>query len=82
MSAGVRGKWVGIHAYIDHLEEETGERYKVSNLYGGLVFCDKCWKSNDKRTDFCPNCGTDMRGKEKCQDTLISSPTKRRERLN
>ena len=26
------------------------------------VFCDKCHGHVDNRTDYCPNCGADMRG--------------------
>ena len=26
------------------------------------VFCDKCHSHADNRTDYCPNCGADMRG--------------------
>lgn len=57
----VHGKWVGIHEYIKHLEEEYGERYTVSSVYDGSIFCNKCWGMAKAKTNFCPNCGADMR---------------------
>lgn len=59
-----QGEWKGINEYITHLEEKTGERYEVSGLYDGSVFCNQCWKMNAKKVRFCPNCGADMRCKE------------------
>lgn len=58
------GEWVGINEYIKHLEEETGDRYEVSSLYNGSIFCNQCWEMNKEKSRFCPNCGTGMR-KEK-----------------
>ena len=56
-----RGKWVGILEYCKHLEEETGERYAPTGL-GKLAYCNQCWQANDRHSNFCPNCGADMRG--------------------
>ena len=25
------------------------------------TFCNQCWRSTHRRTNFCPNCGADMR---------------------
>ena len=57
-----KGEWVGINEYLKHLEEETGERYKVSKLYDGSIFCNQCWKMNNEKSCYCPNCGVDMKG--------------------
>ena len=58
------GKWVGVKEYCDHLNEEA-EREGKRNRYmpSGMnisVYCDQCWKPNDRRTTYCPNCGKRM----------------------
>jgi hypothetical protein len=63
-----RGKWVGVHAYCNHLNEEAKvngktERYVPSGMVIG-VYCNKCWCIADKKSDFCPYCGADMKGGE------------------
>jgi len=58
-----KGKWVGILEYCKHLEEETGERYVPTGL-GKLAYCNQCWHANDRHSNFCPNCGADMRGSD------------------
>lgn len=55
-------EWVGINEYLKHLEEETGELYKVSKLYDGSIFCKQCWKMNKEKSCYCPNCGAWMVG--------------------
>ena len=55
-----QGEWAGINDYLKHLEEETGERYKVSSIYDGSIFCNQCWEMTDKKSHFCPNCGAEM----------------------
>ena len=57
-----QGEWVGTNEYIQHLEETTGEKYKIGF---NMLFCNNCWETpfgSNKRTNFCPNCGADMRG--------------------
>lgn len=54
------GVWVGINEYLSHLREETGEFYKVSNLYDAIPWCNSCWCSNNQKTNFCPHCGARM----------------------
>ena len=64
-----KGEWVGINEYIKHLEEETGDRYEVSSLYNGSIFCNQCWEMNKEKSRFCPTCGTKMRkGDPDCMD--------------
>ena len=63
-----KGEWVGVHAYCDHLNEEAKvngktERYIPSGMVIG-VYCNKCWCRADKKSDFCPNCGSDNRGEQ------------------
>lgn len=60
------GRWVGVYAYCDHLNAEAKvngktERYLPSGMVIG-VYCNKCWCRADKKSDFCPRCGADMRG--------------------
>lgn len=56
------GEWVGTNEYIQHLEKTTGEKYTVAF---NMLFCNNCWETPEpyskKRTNFCPNCGADMR---------------------
>ena len=63
-----KGEWVGVHAYCDHLNEEAKvngktNRYLPSGMVTG-VYCNQCWGRADKKSDFCPNCGADMRGEQ------------------
>ena len=62
------GRWVGIKEYCDHLNEEAAKkgkstRYMPSGMHIG-VYCDQCWKVNEKSAAYCPNCGADMRGEQ------------------
>ena len=47
------GKWK--KAYLDH--EALGERPKI-------FYCSVCNQCNTYLTNFCPNCGADMRGEK------------------
>lgn len=56
------GKWVGIADFLKHLEELTGNRYSASQYYDGSLYCNHCWaEGGTTKTNFCPNCGADMR---------------------
>lgn len=44
----VRGEWI--------------KEYLVEDLGIMLYVCDKCAEPTVKKTNFCPNCGADMRG--------------------
>ena len=48
-----KGRWLS-------WEEAFQKTPKRKNNLG--VFCDKCHKHNDNRTDYCPNCGAKMDG--------------------
>lgn len=48
-----KGRWLS-------WEEAFQKTSKRKNNLG--VFCDKCHKHNDNRTDYCPNCGAKMDG--------------------
>lgn len=56
-----QGEWVGINEYLKHLEEDNGEKYEVSSLYDGSVFCNNCWSMSKSKTCYCSACGADMR---------------------
>ena len=55
-----KGEWVGAQSYCKHLEEKTGERYAPTGI-GNLIYCNRCWQASNRRSDFCPDCGADMR---------------------
>ena len=48
-------------------EQFPGEKPRRINNLG--VFCDRCHKHSDNRTDFCPNCGACMGKEESKCDT-------------
>ena len=50
----VHGRW------LTWEEQFPGEKPRRANNLG--VFCDKCHNHADNRTDFCPNCGANMKG--------------------
>ena len=50
----VHGRW------LTWEDQFPGEKPRRSNNLG--VFCDKCHNHADNRTDFCPNCGANMKG--------------------
>lgn len=57
-----QGEWVGISDFLRHMEELTDERYSVNTYYDGNLYCNHCWMAGGtKKTDFCPNCGAEMR---------------------
>ena len=58
------GKWVGIEEYCDHMNEAAAQegkstRYMPSGIYIG-VYCNQCWKVNERSAAYCPNCGSKM----------------------
>ena len=54
----VRGKWkANPHIGYKRLDEDDEPIWE----YVTDFICANCGKSSDKRTDFCPNCGADMR---------------------
>ena len=61
------GEWVGVRDYCKHLEEKTGKKFIPSGI-GNYVFCNKCWETNDKNTNFCPNCGAKMVEPQESED--------------
>ena len=54
-----QGKWVGLGAYLRHMEEMTGDQYSATPYYNGALYCNHCWKSGGiHKTNFCPHCGS------------------------
>ena len=51
-SAQKKGQWV-----------YDAEAYPLGNPYGHYD-CDQCGESVPRKTNFCPNCGADMRGED------------------
>lgn len=51
------GHWVGARQYCRHLEEVTGEKYSPSGI-GNMIYCDQCWKASDRKSNYCPDCGS------------------------
>lgn len=49
-----RGRWIDIYEWC----ELNG--YKPSGL-GLYYWCSECNKSEEKKSDYCPNCGADLR---------------------
>jgi len=41
--------------------QKTGE-WVEEDEYGDLWVCDQCGFANERKDNFCPNCGADMRG--------------------
>lgn len=52
------GRWIGIIEYC----KKNG--YIPSGM-GIYYWCSECDKEEQKTSDFCPNCGADMRGEQK-----------------
>ena len=46
----------------DKNKEKRGEWVKrFEGTIAEGTFCNQCWRTTHKRTNFCPNCGADMR---------------------
>ena len=45
-------------------ERKKGQWILISDGYTDCVKCDKCGEVFDVETNFCPNCGADMRGEQ------------------
>ena len=52
------GRWIGINEYC----KKNG--YIPSGM-GIYYWCSECGKEEPKISDYCPNCGADMRGDKK-----------------
>jgi hypothetical protein len=52
----------GFDVYVDEIQElKIGHWIKP---YGGNWHCDKCDHEQGRKSNFCPNCGANMRGEE------------------
>lgn len=43
-------------------QRNKGKWITISDGYVDVVMCDRCGKMTDNISNFCPNCGADMRG--------------------
>jgi len=48
------GKWISQFDY-------SKQHNTVPSGYGNFWWCNKCGSSTEKQSNFCPNCGADMR---------------------
>lgn len=51
------GHWVGARQYCQRLEEITGGKYSLSGI-GNMIYCDQCWNASDRKSNYCPRCGS------------------------
>ena len=58
-----KGHWTTVE-----MTQGDGCRYTVT-------YCSECNEDVDYRTDFCPNCGADMRADKDCQTCVHSDET-------
>lgn len=63
------GSYKGLNVYepiADHLIANGVTVQKKDELYGlgNMYMCGVCHEQGYVSTDFCPNCGADMRGEE------------------
>lgn len=49
-----RGKWISQFDY-------SQQHKTMPSGYGNFWWCNKCDSSTEKKSNFCPNCGADMR---------------------
>lgn len=54
------GKWVGIREYCNYLRSLDGKMYVPSGIGITLKYCNLCWESAERDTNYCPNCGAEM----------------------
>lgn len=52
-----RGRWIGVYEYCNK------HNFRPSGL-ATYYWCSECDKAEKKTSDFCPNCGADMRGED------------------
>ena len=45
-----------------HITEWSEGEWEKEDEYGDLWVCDQCGCASEYRDNFCPNCGSDMRG--------------------
>ena len=55
----LKGRWVSINEYCEHIKSEIGEMYTPSGI-DNYSYCNQCWESSEKKTPYCPNCGAKM----------------------
>ena len=53
------GKWkIGSHGVVSDATVKWYDQF----IMGGFIYCSNCKERSNKRSNFCPNCGADMRG--------------------
>ena len=55
LSERPKGKWISQFDY-------SQQHKTMLSGYGNFWWCNKCDSSTEKKSNFCPNCGADMRG--------------------
>lgn len=60
---------LGVKKYIDKIppikpKKENGRWYLMDDGYCDYYVCSKCGATNGYKSNFCPNCGADMRGEQ------------------
>ena len=70
LGTGVNCEWVD-----DVLENVKGEWLHISDGYCDFLKCSQCGKTTDNQSNFCPNCGADMRtAKQIIHDAIDNTP--------
>lgn len=62
LHGGKRSLLIDTEPTADVRENVHGEWLHISDGYCDFLKCSQCGKPTDSQSNFCPNCGADMRG--------------------